>query len=42
MRPIIGITSNFGGNKEDPERPQSYLLAGYTDGVFAARLERRR
>jgi putative glutamine amidotransferase len=36
MRPIIGITSNFGMNKEDPERPQSYLLAGYTDGVFAA------
>ena len=36
MRPIIGVTSNFGLNKEDPERPQSYLLAGYSDGVFAA------
>jgi putative glutamine amidotransferase len=36
MRPIIGITSNFGGNKEDPERSQLYLLAGYTDAVFAA------
>lgn len=36
MRPIIGVTSNFGLNDEDPSRLQSYLLAGYSDGVFAA------
>ena len=36
MRPRIGITSNFAMNTEDPPRPQSYLLAGFTDGVFLA------
>lgn len=36
MRPIIGITSNFGMNKEKPSRLHSYLLAGYCDGVLAA------
>jgi putative glutamine amidotransferase len=36
MRPIIGITSNFGSNREQPPRLQSYLLAGFADGVFAA------
>jgi putative glutamine amidotransferase len=36
MRPLIGITSNFGMNKEDPEREQSYLLAGYTDAILSA------
>lgn len=35
MRPVIGVTSNFGLNKEDPQRLQSYLLAGYSDGILA-------
>jgi len=35
MRPVIGTTSNFNLNKEDPPRPQSYLLAGYSDAIFA-------
>jgi len=35
MRPLIGITSNFNPNTEDPPRLQSYLLAGYTDAIFA-------
>lgn len=35
MRPVIGITSNFNLNNENPQRPQSYLLAGYSDAVFA-------
>ncbi len=35
MRPVIGITSNFNLNDENPQRPQSYLLAGYSDAVFA-------
>jgi putative glutamine amidotransferase len=34
MRLVIGITSNFGLNQDDPPRPQSYLLAGYTDAIF--------
>jgi putative glutamine amidotransferase len=34
-RPRIGITSNFGFSKDDPPRPQSYLLAGYSDAIFA-------
>jgi putative glutamine amidotransferase len=36
MRPTIGLTSNFGVNRDETPREQSYLLAGYTDGVFAA------
>jgi putative glutamine amidotransferase len=37
MRPIIGVTSNFGLDKTSATpRPQSYLLAAYTDAVFAA------
>lgn len=36
MRPIIGITSNFGHDAQDPPRPQNYLLAAYTDAVLAA------
>lgn len=35
MRPVIAVSSNFGMNREDPARLQSYLLAGYTDAVFA-------
>ncbi len=35
MRPVIGITSNFGLNKQDPPRAQAYLLAGYSDAIFA-------
>ena len=37
MRPIIGVSSNFGLDKQsDPPRRQSYLLATYTDAIFAA------
>ena len=36
MRPIIGVSSNFGVNRDETPREQSYLLAAYTDGVFAA------
>lgn len=35
-RPIIGLTSNFDWNTEVTAREQSYLLAGYSDGVYAA------
>ncbi len=34
MRPVIGITSSFNPNNEQPERPQSHLLAGYSDGIY--------
>lgn len=37
MRPIIGVTSNFGHTHDtDPPREQSYLLAAYSDAVFRA------
>ena len=37
MPPIIGVTSNFGMDTDaDPPRERSYLLAAYTDAVFAA------
>lgn len=35
QRPRIGITSNF-GVRGDPARPQSYLLADYSDAIYAA------
>jgi len=37
MRPTIGITSSFALNEEtDPPRERAYLLAAYTDAIFAA------
>lgn len=36
MRPCIGVTNSFNPNKEQPERLQSHLLAGYSDGIYAA------
>lgn len=35
LRPRIGVTCNF-GNRGEPPRPQSYLLADYTDAIYAA------
>ena len=34
MRPIIGITNSFNPNGGQPERLQSHLLAGYSDGIY--------
>lgn len=37
MPPVIGLTSNFGLDSDSgPPRLRSYLLAAYTDAVFAA------
>lgn len=36
MRPVIGVSNNFGMNADPAPRPQTYLLADYSDGVFAA------
>jgi putative glutamine amidotransferase len=36
MRPLIGVTSSFGSNKETPPREQAHVLAGYTDAIFIA------
>jgi putative glutamine amidotransferase len=35
MRPVIGLTSSFETNHQDPPRLQSHLLAGYSDGIYA-------
>ncbi len=35
MRPVIGVTNSFNPNQEEPERLQSHLLAGYSDGIYA-------
>ncbi len=37
MKPVIGVTSNFGLDHDaDPPRERSYLLAAYSEAVFAA------
>lgn len=37
MRPVIGVTSNFGLDPDyEPPRERAYLLAAYTDAVAAA------
>jgi putative glutamine amidotransferase len=36
MKPLIGITSSFDANNQDPPRLRSHLLAGYSDAIYAA------